>query len=128
MFPSVFSVQSGVSAQEAVFSCILLQESFLVCLLLGESFFSPHIVYKLRDVAADSFGNITYTASGGLTCVSDFLALCILGIEPKLFPCSYLSLFKILLGKKRCNCLRIVLQISRDCRFCIAVVVCVTDV
>lgn len=66
-------------------------------------------------------------ASRGHIYVSDFLALCFLGIEPILFPFSYLSIFKMFLCEK-CNSLQIVLQIGRDCHCCIAVVLSVTEV
>lgn len=72
VFPILVRVQSGVSAQQAVVSCILLQESFLVCLLFAENFPLPQIVYRLRGLAPDSFGNMTFKASRGVTCVSDF--------------------------------------------------------
>lgn len=132
MFAFVFHilvrVQSGVSAQQTVVSCILLQESFLVCLLFGENFFFSHIVHKLRRLATDSFGNINHMASRGLICVNDFLAPCFLGIEPILFPFSYLSIFKMFLCEKKCNPLQIVLEIGRRCHCCIAVVVSVTEI
>lgn len=53
--------------------CFAPRELFSVP--VWREFFSPHIVYRLRDLAAYSFGNITCMASRGLTCVSGFLGL-----------------------------------------------------